>query len=49
MIQLDLEKIRSTAPNMAVLELGSNDVYESSCDAATIALSVVALTELLLS
>ena len=49
MIKLDLEKIRSTAPNVVILELESNDVCDSSCDAATTALSLVALTELLLS
>jgi len=49
MIKLDLEKFKSTAPNVVVLELGSNDVCDSSCDAATTALSLVALTELLLS
>ena len=48
-IKLDLAKIRSTAPNVVVLALGSNDVCDSSSDAATIALSLVALTELLLS
>ena len=49
MLQLDHEKVRSTAPNVAVMKLGSNDVCDSSCDAAPIALSLVALTELLLS
>ena len=34
---------------MGVLELESNNVCNSSCDAATTALSLVALTELLLS
>ena len=42
MIKLDLEKIKSTAPNVVVLELELNDVCDSSCDAATTALSLVA-------
>lgn len=48
MIRNDLDKIRSTAPNIVVLELGSNDLCDKDSDPETIALSIVALAELLL-
>lgn len=46
---MTLEKIRSTAPDVVVLDLGSDEVCDSSCDVATIALLLVAFIELLLS
>ena len=49
MIKHDLDKIRSTAPNIVVLELGSNDLCDKDSDPETIALSIVALAELLLT
>ena len=45
----DLDKIRSTAPNIVVLELGSNDLCDKDSDPETIALSIVALVELLIT
>ena len=47
MIKHDLDKIRSAAPNIVVLELGSNDLCDKDSDPKTIALSIVALAELL--
>lgn len=43
MIRNDLDKIRSAAPNVVVLELGSNDLCDKDSDPETIALSIVAL------
>ena len=48
LIRNDLNKIRNAAPDIVVLELGSNDLCVSDCDPETIALSIVALAELLL-
>ena len=48
MIRFDLEIIKSNAPNVVVLELGSNDICDSHCDADTVVLSIVAFTELLI-
>ena len=48
MIRLDLEVIKSDAPNVVALELGSNDICDSHCDADMVALSIVAFTELLI-
>jgi len=45
----DLDKIRSAAPNIVVLELGSNDLCDKDCDPEKIALSIVALAVLLLT
>ena len=49
MIRNDLDKIRSAAFNIVVLELGSNDLCDKDSDAQTIALSIFALVELLLT
>ena len=49
MIRNDLDKIRSAAPNIVVLELGSNDLCDKDSDPETIALSIVALVELLIT
>ena len=49
LIRNDLDKIRSAAPNIAVLELGSNDLCDKDSDPETIALSIVALAELLIT
>ena len=38
MIRNDLDKIRSAAPNLVVLELGSNDLCDKDSDPETIAL-----------
>ena len=43
----DLAKIRSTAPNIVILELGSNDLWDKDSDHESIALSIIALAELL--
>ena len=48
MIRLDLEVIKRNAPNVVVLELGLNDICDNHCDADTVALSIVAFTELLI-
>ena len=42
MIKNDLDKIHSAAPNIVVLELGSNDLCDKDTDPETIALSIVA-------
>ena len=49
LIRNDLDKIRSAAPNIVVLELGSNDLCDKDSDPETIALSIVALAELLIT
>ena len=48
MIRRDLEFIKRNAPNVVVLELGSNDICDSHWGADTVALSIVAFTELLI-
>ena len=48
-IRFDFNTIRGTAPNVVVLEMGSNDACEKDSEAETIASSLVALTELLIS
>ena len=48
MIRLDLEVIKRKALNFVVLEIGSNDICDSHCDADKVALSIVAFTELLI-
>ena len=49
MIRNDLDKIRSAAPNNVVLELGSNELCDKDSDSETIAFSILALAELLLT
>ena len=49
MIKHDLDKIRSAAPNIVVLELGSTDLCDKDSDPETTALSIVALAKLLLT
>ena len=48
-IRFDLDAIRSSAPDIVVLEMGPYDVCEQDSGAETIASSLVALTELLIS
>ena len=48
-IRFNLNTIRGTAPNVVVMEMGSNDACDMDSDAETIASSLVALTELLIS
>ena len=48
-MRFDLNTIRGTAPNVVVLEMRSNDACEKDSDVETIASSLVALTELLIS
>ena len=48
-IRFDLDAVRSSAPDVVVLEMGSNDACEQDSGAETIASSLVALTELLIS
>jgi len=45
MIRNDLDKIRSTTPNIVILELGLNDLIDRDSDPETILLSMVALAE----
>lgn len=45
---INLNKIRSTDPQIVILELGSNDLYDKDSDPESIALSLAALTEILL-
>ena len=47
-IRFDLDAVRGTAPNVVVLEMGSNDACEKGSDADTIASSLVTLPELLI-
>jgi len=48
-VRFDLDAIRGIAPNVVVLEMGSNDVCDMDSDAEAIASLLVALTELLIS
>ena len=48
MIRLDLEVIKRNASNAVVFEIGTNDICDSHCSADTVALSIVAFTELLI-
>ena len=48
-IRFDLDAIRGITSNVVVLEMGSNDICDTDSDAETIASSLVALTELLIS
>lgn len=47
LIRFDLEKIRKTTPTILVLEMGSNDLCDLSCDPQTICQAIMAFTELL--
>ena len=42
-----LHKIRRMAPEIVILELGSNDLCDESCDAESVSLAIEALVELL--
>ena len=44
MIRLDLTTVKSTTPNVVIL-----DICDYGCDAETVALSIVAFTELLIT
>ena len=48
-IRFNLDAIRSSAPDIVVLDMGSYDACEQDSGAETIASSLVALTELLIS
>ena len=43
----DLHQIRRMAPEIVILELGSNDLCDESCDAESVSLAIEALVELL--
>ena len=43
----DLHNIRRMAPEIVILELGSNDLCDESCDAESVSLAIEALVELL--
>lgn len=48
-IHFNLDTFRGTASNVVVIEMGYNDAFEKDSDVETIASSLVALTELLIS
>ena len=46
-VRHDLHNIRRMAPEIVILELGSNDLCDESCDAESVSLAIEALVELL--
>lgn len=48
-VRFDLDNVNSHAPNLIVMEMGSNDVCDSACDAESTAWSLVTLAEILLT
>ena len=48
LIKFDLQTIRGTAPNVIIMDIGSNDLCDKEVDPDTVALSILALVELLL-
>ena len=48
LIKFDLQTIRGTAPNVVIMDIGSNDLCDKEVDPDTVALSILALVELLL-
>ena len=49
LIKCDLPAIRSTAPNVVILDIGLNDLCDEQADPDTVALSILALVEVLLT
>lgn len=47
LIKFDLQMIRGTAPNVILMDIGSNDLCDKEADPDTVALSILALVELL--
>ena len=48
LIKYDLQDIRETAPNVVILDIGSNDLCDEQSDPDTVALSIIALVEILI-
>ena len=48
LIKYDLQDIRDTAPNVVILDIGSNDLCDEQSDPDTVALSIIALVEILI-
>ena len=47
MVRFDFGYIRNCAPDIMILEMGSNDLCDVTCDTETVALSIEALVELM--
>ena len=47
-IKFDLQAIWGTAPNVVIMDIGSNDLCDKEADLDMVALSILALVELLL-
>ena len=47
LIKFDLQTIRGTAPNLVIMDISSNDLCDKEADPDTVALSILALVELL--
>ena len=48
LIKFDLQAIRGTAPNVVILDIGSNDLCDEQAAPDLVALSILALVEILL-
>ena len=48
LIKFDLQTIWDTAPNVVIMDIGSNDLCDKEADPDTVILSILALVELLL-
>jgi len=48
LIKNDLQDIRDTAPNVVIMDIGSNDLCDEQSDPDTVALAIIALVELLI-
>ena len=48
LIKFDLQAIRGTAPNVIILDIGSNDLGDEQEEPDTVALSILALVETLI-
>jgi len=48
LIKHDLQDIRVTAPNVVILDISSNDLCDEQSDPNTVALSIIALVEILI-
>lgn len=48
LIKNDLQDIRDTAPNVVIMDIGSNDLCDKQSDPDTVALAIIVLVELLI-
>ena len=46
LIKFDLQMTRGTAPNVVIMDIGSNELCDKEADPDTVALSILALVEL---